>query len=38
MGHLLMEMARLSLEDGLVMQIHAGALRTTTGCCRAVRS
>jgi len=22
-----MEMARLSLEDGLVMQIHAGALR-----------
>jgi len=27
MGHLLMEMARLSLEDGLVMQIHAGALR-----------
>ncbi len=27
MGHVLMEMARLSLEDGLVMQIHAGALR-----------
>src|SRR2546426_10925378 len=27
MGHLLIEMARLSLEDGLVMQIHAGALR-----------
>jgi glucuronate isomerase len=26
-GHLLMEMARLSLGDGLVMQIHAGALR-----------
>lgn len=26
-GHLLMEMARLSLEDGLVMQLHAGALR-----------
>lgn len=26
-GHLLMEMARLSLEDGLVMQIHPGALR-----------
>ena len=26
-GHLLMEMARLSIEDGLVMQIHAGALR-----------
>ena len=26
-AHMLMEMARLSLEDGLVMQIHAGALR-----------
>jgi len=26
-AHLLMEMARLSLTDGLVMQIHAGALR-----------
>jgi glucuronate isomerase len=26
-AHLLMEMARLSLSDGLVMQIHAGALR-----------
>jgi glucuronate isomerase len=26
-GHLLMEMARLSLDDGLVMQIHSGALR-----------
>src|ERR1051325_1352380 len=26
-GHLLMEMARLSLGDRLVMQIHAGALR-----------
>jgi glucuronate isomerase len=26
-AHLLMEMARLSLEDGLTMQIHAGALR-----------
>jgi glucuronate isomerase len=26
-AHLLMEMARMSLEDGLVMQIHAGALR-----------
>jgi len=26
-GHLLMEMARMSLEDGLVMQIHAGAFR-----------
>jgi len=26
-AHLLMEMARMSLDDGLVMQIHAGALR-----------
>jgi len=26
-GHMLMEMARLSVEDGLVMQLHAGALR-----------
>jgi glucuronate isomerase len=26
-AHLLMEMARLSVQDGLVMQIHAGALR-----------
>ena len=26
-GHLLMEMARMSLTDGLVMQIHAGAFR-----------
>ena len=26
-AHLLVEMARLSLEDGLTMQIHAGALR-----------
>ena len=26
-GHMLMEMARMSTEDGLVMQIHAGALR-----------
>jgi glucuronate isomerase len=26
-AHLLMDMARLSLADGLVMQIHAGALR-----------
>jgi glucuronate isomerase len=26
-SHLLMEMARLSVEDGLVMQLHAGALR-----------
>ncbi|MBN2104777.1 glucuronate isomerase [bacterium] len=26
-GHMLMEMARMSLEDGMTMQIHAGALR-----------
>jgi glucuronate isomerase len=26
-AHLLMEMARLSLEDGLTMQLHAGSLR-----------
>jgi glucuronate isomerase len=26
-GHMLMEMARLSTEDGLVMQLHAGSLR-----------
>jgi glucuronate isomerase len=26
-AHLLMEMARISLDDGLVMQLHAGALR-----------
>ena len=26
-GHMLMQMARMSTEDGLVMQIHAGALR-----------
>lgn len=26
-AHLLMEMARMSVEDGLVMQVHAGALR-----------
>lgn len=26
-GHMLMEMARMSTEDGLVMQIHAGSLR-----------
>jgi glucuronate isomerase len=26
-GHMLMEMARLSTEDGLVMQLHPGALR-----------
>lgn len=26
-GHMLMEMARMSLEDGLVMQLHAGVVR-----------
>jgi len=26
-GHMLMEMARMSVEDGMVMQLHAGALR-----------
>jgi glucuronate isomerase len=26
-GHMLMEMARLSTDDGLVMQLHAGSLR-----------
>jgi len=26
-GHMLMEMARMSLEDGLVMQLHVGSLR-----------
>ena len=26
-GHLLMEMARMSVADGLVMQLHAGAMR-----------
>jgi glucuronate isomerase len=30
-GHLLMEMARLSIADGLVMQVHAGALRDHNG-------
>jgi glucuronate isomerase len=27
MGHMLMEMARMSIEDGLVMQLHVGAYR-----------
>lgn len=26
-GHMLMEMARMSIEDGLVMQLHSGSLR-----------
>lgn len=26
-GHMLMEMARMSIEDGLVMQLHVGSLR-----------
>ncbi len=30
-AHLLMEMARLSIADGLVMQIHPGALRNHNG-------
>ena len=28
-GHLLVEMAQMSVEDGLVMQIHAGSRRNT---------
>jgi len=28
LGHMLVEMARMSVEDGLVMQLHAGALRS----------
>ncbi|MGR3708667.1 MAG: glucuronate isomerase [Alterinioella nitratireducens] len=28
-GHMLVEMARMSVEDGLVMQIHAGSRRNT---------
>ncbi|MDI1436953.1 glucuronate isomerase [Polyangium sorediatum] len=30
-AHMLMEMARMSLEDGLVMQLHAGSLRDHHG-------
>jgi len=30
-AHLLMEMARLSVDDGLVMQLHAGSLRDHNG-------
>ena len=30
-AHMLMEMARMSVEDGLVMQLHAGALRNHNG-------
>lgn len=30
-AHLLMEMARLSTDDGMVMQLHAGALRDYNG-------
>lgn len=30
-GHMLMEMARMSIEDSLVMQIHPGALRNHNG-------
>ncbi|MEO9685085.1 MAG: glucuronate isomerase [Tateyamaria sp.] len=30
-GHMLTEMARMSLEDGLVMQIHPGSMRNHSG-------
>jgi glucuronate isomerase len=30
-GHMLVEMAQMSVEDGLVMQIHAGSRRNTNG-------
>ena len=30
-GHMLMEMARMSLEDGLVMQLHPGVVRDHNG-------
>lgn len=30
-GHMLTEMAQMSVEDGLVMQLHAGARRNTNG-------
>jgi glucuronate isomerase len=30
-GHMLVEMARMSVEDGLVMQIHPGSLRNHNG-------
>ena len=30
-GHLLIEMAQMSVDDGLVMQIHAGSRRNTNG-------
>jgi glucuronate isomerase len=28
-GHMMMEMARMSIEDGLVMQFHTGSIRST---------
>jgi glucuronate isomerase len=31
-AHLLMEMARMSVDDGLVMQLHAGSLRDHNEC------
>ena len=34
-GHMLMEMAAMSLDDGLVMQLHPGALRDHNGIVRA---
>jgi glucuronate isomerase len=33
-GHMLMEMARMSIDDGLVMQLHSGALRDHNGAIR----
>jgi glucuronate isomerase len=30
-GHMLLEMARMSIEDGLVMQLHPGSLRNHNG-------
>lgn len=30
-GHMLVEMAQMSVEDGLVMQLHAGSKRNTNG-------
>ena len=31
-AHMLMEMARMSIEDGLVMQLHPGSLRNHNAC------
>ncbi len=35
-AQMLTEMARMSVEDGLVMQIHPGACATTTSLCTSV--